>query len=69
MITEMRTRVGTTSKRTPTWWMGASDEHYTVTKSSSVQGHDAEGSLASDSSKGTTLDVLDQPILVEALAF
>ena len=26
------------SKRTPTWWMGAFDEHYNVTKSSSIWG-------------------------------
>lgn len=48
--------------------MGPLNEHYIVTKSSSVRGHDAEGSLASDGSEDTTPDVLDQPILAEALA-
>ena len=48
----------------PAWWMGAYVEHYTITKSSS----DDEESLASDGSGDTSPDVLDQPILVEALA-
>lgn len=55
-------------KCTPTWWTDVSGEHYTVTKSSSVRGHDVEESLASDGTGDTTPDVLDQPVLAEVLA-
>lgn len=56
------------SMRKPTWWTGASDEHYTITKSSSILGHDDEESLASDGSGDTSPDVLDKPILEEVLS-
>ena len=52
------------SMRKPTWWTGASIEHYTINKSS----FDDEESLASNGLRDTTPNVLDQPILVEALA-
>lgn len=47
--------------------MGAFDEHYTVTKSSSIRGHDDEESLSLDDSWDTSPNVLDMPILVEPL--
>ena len=62
------------------WWLVAllsrqdrsvylpGDEHYTVTKSSSDREQDVEGSLASAELKDPTPDVLDQPIVEEALA-